>query len=27
LVSHDKDIAEHASVIYRMKDGKILEEK
>jgi len=27
LVSHEKDIAEHASVIYHMKDGKILEEK
>jgi len=25
LVSHDKDIAEHASVIYYMSDGKILE--
>lgn len=25
LVTHDKDIAEHASIIYYMKDGKILE--
>jgi len=27
LVSHDKDIAEHASVIYYMKDGTILGKK
>lgn len=25
LVTHDKEIAEHASIIYQMKDGQILE--
>lgn len=27
LVTHDKEIAEHANIIYYMKDGKILENK
>jgi len=27
LVTHDKEIAEHANIIYHMKDGKILEQK
>jgi len=27
LVTHDKEIAEHANAIYHMKDGKILEQK
>jgi ABC-type lipoprotein export system ATPase subunit len=27
LVTHDKEIAEHANIIYYMKDGRILEKK
>jgi len=27
LVTHDKEIAEHANIIYHMQDGKIIEQK